>query len=61
MEGTELWMSQNPGAFSVCVCVCVCVYVCVCVCMLSCVQLFANPRIVARQAPLYMEFYRQEY
>ena len=31
------------------------------VCMLSCVQLFATPRTVAHQAPLSMEFSRQEY
>ena len=29
--------------------------------LLSCVQLFATPGTVARQAPLSMEFYRQEY
>ena len=29
--------------------------------LLSCVQLFAIPRTVARQAPLSMEFFRQEY
>ena len=29
--------------------------------MLSCVRLFATLRTVARQAPLSMEFYRQEY
>ena len=31
------------------------------VCVLSCVQLFATPWTVARQAPLSMEFSRQEY
>ena len=41
----------------VCVCVCVC---CVCA-MLSHVQLFATPWIVAHQALLSMEFFRQEY
>ena len=30
-------------------------------CVLSCIQLFAIPWIVAHQAPLYMEFSRQEY
>ena len=40
---------------------CVCVHVCVCVCMLSHVQLFATPCTVAHQAPLSMEFSRQEY
>ena len=29
--------------------------------VLSCVQLFAIPCIVAHQAPLYMEFSKQEY
>ena len=38
---------------------CVCVYVCVSV--LSCVQLFATPWTVACQAPLSIEFTRQEY
>ena len=33
----------------------------VCVCVLSCVLLFAAPWTVARQAPLLMEFSRQEY
>ena len=39
--------------------------VCVCVCvrtqLLSCVQLFATPWTVARQAPLFMGFSRQKY
>ena len=35
--------------------------ICICVCVLSCVQLFAIPRTVARQIPLSMEFSRQEY
>ena len=57
-----------------CVCVCVCVYMCIYdlhegatvfkitmnACMLSCVQLFATPRTVIHQAPLLMEFSRQE-
>ena len=33
----------------------------ICVCVLSCVQLIAAPRAVARQAPLSVEFSRQEY
>ena len=37
------------------------VCVCVCVCVLSHVQLFATPWIVAYQAPLSMGFSRQEY
>ena len=46
-----------------CVCVCVYVYVCVCVCTLShlVIQFFATPRTIARQAPLSLEFPRQEY
>ena len=42
-------------AEGVCVCVCVCVHV------LSCVQPFAGPWTIAHQAPLSMEFSRQEY
>jgi len=34
---------------------------CVCAQSLSCVQLFVTPRTAARQAPLSMEFSRQEY
>ena len=37
------------------------VCVCVCVCVLSCIQLFVAPGTVACQAPLYMEFSKQEY
>ena len=37
------------------------VTLCVCVQSLSCVPLFATPWTVACQAPLSMEFYRQEY
>ena len=49
------------------VCVCVCVCVCVSACMRACtqsfnhVQLFATLWTVAHQAPLSMEFSRQEY
>ena len=48
--------------FFVSMCVCVCVYVCVCVCdqLLSSVWLFATPWL-ACQAPLSMEFSRQEH
>ena len=35
--------------------------VCMCVCVLSCVRLFTTPRTVAHQAPLSVEFSRQEY
>ena len=38
-----------------------CVCVCVCVCTLSCVLLFVTPWTAAHQAPLSMEFYRQEH
>ena len=34
---------------------------CVCVCCFSCVPFFVTPWIVAHQAPLSMEFFRQEY
>ena len=34
---------------------------CVCVCVLSDVQLFATPWTIACQAPLSMDFFRQEY
>ena len=40
---------------------CVCVCVCVCVCLLSHVQLFETAWNIACQAPLSMEFPRQEY
>ena len=36
-------------------------HVCVCVCVLSPVQLFKTPWTVACQAPLSIEFFRQEY
>ena len=35
--------------------------VCVCVLVAHCVQLFATPWTIAHQAPLSMEFSRQEY
>ena len=43
-----------------CVCVCVCVCV-VCVCVFLSVSLFATPGTVACQAPLSIEFSRQEH
>ena len=43
------------------VCVCVCVCVCACAHMLSHVQLFGISWSVAHQAPLSMEFSRQEH
>ena len=45
----------------VCVCVCVCVRVRALAQSLSCVLLFVTPWTVACQAPLSMEFSRQEY
>ena len=39
----------------------VCVCVCVCVCVLSCVPLFVTLWTLACQAPLSLEFSRQEY
>ena len=45
-----------------CVCVCVCVYMTMLLlCLFSCVQLFVTLWTVALQAPLSMEFSRQEY
>ena len=41
--------------------VCVFVCVCVCVCVFGCVQLFATSWTAARQAPMSMEFSRQEH
>ena len=32
-----------------------------CACKVSCIQLFADPRTVAHQAPLFIGFSRQEY
>ena len=40
---------------------CVCVCVCVCAQLFSCVWFFVTPWTVAHQAPLSMEFSRQEY
>ena len=37
------------------------IFICLCVCALSHIWLFVTPRTVACQAPLYMEFSRQEY
>ena len=39
----------------------ICMSVCVCVCTLSPVLFFVTPRTTAHQAPLAMEFFRQEY
>lgn len=44
-----------------CVCVCVCDCECECVCVLSHVLLYATLWTIAQQAPLSMEFSRQEY
>ena len=53
-----------PQLKPVCVCVCVCVFVCVCVCVCvftqSCLTL-CDPQTVAHQAPLPIEFSRQEF
>lgn len=43
-----------------CVCVCVCDCECECVCVLSHVLLYATLWTIAQQAPLSMEFSRQE-
>ena len=50
-----LCLFQSP------VCVCVCVCMCVYVCVLSHVWFFVTPWTIAPQAPLFMEFSRQEY
>ena len=55
LKGTRI-----PG-FDLRLCVCVCVCVCMRVCACRSVWLFATPWTVARQAPLAMEFPRQEY
>ena len=47
--------TRPSGRWRVCVCVCVCVHA------LSHIQLFATPGTVACQAPLSIEFSRQEY
>ena len=47
--------------FYVCVCVCVCVCVSMCISHFSHVQLFVTLRTIACQAPLSIEFARQEY
>ena len=52
LEGGRASRSVRGGV--VCVCVCVCE-------VLSCVQLFVILWTVAHQAPLFMEFFRQEY
>ena len=36
-------------------------HICVCVRVFSCVQLFVTPGTIALQAPLFVEFFRQEY
>ena len=44
-----------------CACVCVCVCVCVCACVLSCTKsrwLFATLWTIARQDPLFVEFFQ---
>ena len=43
------------------VCVCVCMYVCMCVLVAQSCRFFAASWTVAHQAPLSMEFSRQEY
>ena len=51
----NIWREKTAGLFlRLCL-------VCVCLCVLSCLQLFVTPWTVAYQAPLSMEFSRQEY
>ena len=47
----QKWLVRTEQNLCVCVCVCVCV----------CAQLCPTPRILAHQAPLSVEFPRQEY
>ena len=56
----KIYIKDEVG---VCMCVCVCVCVCVSVCVksLSHVWLFVTPWTIAHQAPLPMEFSKQEY
>ena len=61
------WRTSDVSTYSVCVCVCACVCVRVCVrmrtraCVLNHAWVFATSWTVARQAPLSIEFSRQEY
>ena len=52
---SSLWALLYSGSLGKCVCVCVCV------CVPGYAQLFATPWTVAHQAPLFMEFSKQEY
>ena len=52
---TGRYMEVAGGSFKLCVCVCVCV------CGVSCLVVSVTLWTVARQAPLCMEFSRQEY
>ena len=52
------WLPNQWCTIWLCVCVCVCVYVCACSVMSN---FLWPPWTVARQAPLSMEFPRQEY
>ena len=56
------WNDPVKGKqLKVCVCVCVFMSVCVFMCVVIHVWLFVIPWTVAQQAPLSMEFSRQEY
>ena len=61
LAGISMSQILNGTCVYVCVCVCVCVCACTCVCSLSRVWLFGTPWAVDSQAPLFMEFSRQEY
>ena len=56
--GTWRWLREVPHRVCVCACVCVCVRVCV---SCSTVSVSVTPWAVTCQAPLSMEFSRQEY
>ena len=61
-ESINLSDTQNVLLFLyVLVCNCIISMQYYLLCSLSCVRLFANPWTVARQAPLSMGFFRQEY
>ena len=55
-----LYISTYTDSYIIHIHICVTCSVCVCVCVLSRVQLFVTPWIVACQAPLSVEFSRQE-
>ena len=59
-EGRRLNLFNSPSLY-IKLCVCVCVCVCVCAQSRYHVRVFVTPWTVAHQAPLPVEFSRQEY